>query len=173
MQQTYDQIINELKRMKRTANDIAKGVEKMEEKVTGVPAAKEKEPHSHDSEAVISFASYELQMERAEYERENLMDRFEKEKTDMRNRFDKEKEEMRNQFERDSDKKCKHYRRIIAWISSIMVAFILGFFVTAIWFFSTYEFASYSQDGDGINNYAIETEQGDLNYGPNNPDDKA
>lgn len=144
MQQTYDQIVNELKRMKRTANDIAKGVEKMEEKVTGVPAAKEKEPHSHDSEAVISFASYELQMERAEYERENLMDRHEHEK----------------------DKLCKHYHKIIAWISGITIAFILGLFVTVIWFFSTYEFASYEQDGNGMNNMVgNHSEQGDVNYG--------
>lgn len=144
MQQTYDQIVNELKRMKRTANDIAKGVEKMEEKVTGVPAAKEKEPHSHDSEAVISFASYELQMERAEYERENLMDRFEREK----------------------DKLCKRYHKIIAWISSITIAFILVLFVTVIWFFSTYEFTSYEQDGNGMNNMVgNHSEQGDVNYG--------
>lgn len=148
MQQSYNDIVdvvNELKNLKKTANDMFKEVNKMEEKVG----------YSKDEDVKVSFASYELQQERAEYERESLHDRFEQEKTDMRDRFEREKDKMR-----------KSYRTIIAWICGILIALVVGGCATVIWFFSTYDFMSVSQDGDGINNYAHDTEQGDVIYEP-------
>lgn len=165
MEQLYNEIVNELQNVKKTANQIAKEVEKMEVNLTGVPETKEKKNHSHDGETRISFASYEMQAERFQYEKEDLLDRYEKEKTDMRDRFEKEKDKMR-----------KNYHRIIAWISGALITFLLIVFFAATYVFNNFEFASYAQDSTYGNSNFIGN-NGDITNGetvyPNNPSEES
>ena len=48
----------------------------------------------------------------------------------------------------------KHYRTIVIWISSVLIALIFGIIGGCIYLFSNYDFASYSQESD----------YGDVNY---------
>lgn len=101
-------------------------------------------------EIKIPFAAYETQLER-----------FQEEKRELQDRYDREKEAMR-----------KHYRNLVKWISISFVAFILCVFGTVFWLFYNFDFATYTQDGDGLNNMANRTTQGDVMYEPtsaNNP----
>lgn len=101
-------------------------------------------------EIKIPFAAYETQLER-----------FQEEKRELQDRYDREKESMR-----------KHYRNLVKWISISFVAFILCVFGTVFWLFYNFDFATYTQDGDGLNNMANRTTQGDVMYEPtsaNNP----
>lgn len=74
----------------------------------------------------------------------------------------------------EKDKIRKGYRRIITGICvsfTLAIALIIG---TIFYVASNYEFASYSQDGNGINNYLSESaKQGDLTYEPENPNNTA
>lgn len=101
-------------------------------------------------EIKIPFAAYETQLER-----------FQEEKRELKDRYDREKEAMR-----------KHYRNLVKWISISFAAFILCVFGTVFWLFYNFDFATYTQDGDGLNNMANRTTQGDVMYEPtsaNNP----
>lgn len=101
-------------------------------------------------EIKIPFAAYETQLER-----------FQEEKRELQDCYDREKEAMR-----------KHYRNLVKWISISFVAFILCVFGTVFWLFYNFDFATYTQDGDGLNNMANRTTQGDVMYEPtsaNNP----
>lgn len=100
-------------------------------------------------EIKIPFAAYETQLER-----------FQEEKRELQDRYDREKEAMR-----------KHYRNLVKWISISFVAFIFCVFGTVIWFFNNYDFATYVQDGDGLNNYLKNSTQGDVTYEPENTRD--
>lgn len=106
--------------------------------------------NSSGVEIKIPFAAYETQLER-----------FQEEKRELQDRYDQEKESMR-----------KHYRNLVKWISISFVAFILCVFGTVFWLFYNFDFATYTQDGDGLNNMANKTTQGDVMYEPtsaNNP----
>ena len=70
----------------------------------------------------------------------------------------------------EKDKMRKHYKSIIMWISVAFVTFVLLVFGSIWYLFANYDFTTYSQDGNGINNYLGENaQQGDLNYGAENP----
>lgn len=97
----------------------------------------------------VPFAAYETQAERFQQEKQALLDRF-----------DAEKDKMR-----------KHYKHIVMLIAIPFAAFIIALFGTVIWFFNNYDFASYQQDGDGINNYLNGSSQGDMTYEPTYPGD--
>lgn len=97
----------------------------------------------------VPLAAYEMQQERFFEERKDLMDRAEAEK----------------------DKIRKHYKHIIMLIVIPFAALIIALFGTVVWFFNNYDFASYQQDGDGINNYLNGSSQGDVTYEPTYPRD--
>lgn len=99
--------------------------------------------------AQVPFAAYEMQLER-----------HKEEKSEMEERFLKEKDKMR-----------KHYRNMILWIAIPFLTFIVAVFGLVGWVLFNYDIVSWSQDGSGINNYAYESTQGDLNYEPNYPHD--
>lgn len=105
--------------------------------------------------AQVPFAAYEMQLER------HL-----EEKKEIEERHLKEKESIHDRHEREKDKMRKHYRSIILWIAIPFIAFIIGTFGTVAWFFANYDFSSYSQDGDGFNNMATQSTQGDVTYEP-------
>lgn len=69
-------------------------------------------------------------------------------------RFDEEKEKMR-----------KHYKHLVMFITIPFAIFIVVIFVFFIWFFTNYDLATYEQDGDGLNNIANKTTQGNVTYG--------
>lgn len=98
-----------------------------------------------DSEIVqVPFVAYEMQLERNNEEKQAMAERYEQEKDKMR----------------------KHYRNLIMWICIPFILFMLATFGTVWYFFSNYDFMSYSQDGDGLNNIANKTTQGDIIYEP-------
>src|SRR5699024_8492232 len=97
----------------------------------------------------VPLAAYEIQQERFFEERKDLMDRVEAEKEKMR----------------------KHYKHIIMLIAIPFAALIIALFGTVVWFFNNYDFASYQQDGDGVNNYLNGSSQGDVTYEPTYPGD--
>lgn len=103
----------------------------------------------------VPFAAYEMQLERNMEEKQAIEDRHLQEKEAIHKRHEEEKDKMR-----------KHYRSIILWISIPFIAFIIATFGTVAWFFANYDFASYSQDGDGFNNMATQSTQGDVTYEP-------
>ena len=80
---------------------------------------------------LLPLASFEMQQDRFQEEREFYRD----EREHLAERHESEKEKMR-----------KHYRTIIAWISAVLLAMIVGVFGTAIWFLSNYEITDFSQD---------------------------
>lgn len=106
----------------------------------------------------IPFAAYETALERAHEERRQIDELHLKEKEGIFSCHEKEMEETR-----------KHYRNIIKWIVIPFIVFIVGVFSTVVWFFNNYDFASYVQDGNGINNYLRDSTQGDLTYEPAYP----
>lgn len=91
----------------------------------------------------VPLAAYEMQQERFFEERKDLMDRAESEKDKMR----------------------KHYKHLVMFITIPFAIFIVGIFVFCIWFFTNYDLATYEQDGDGLNNIANKTTQGNVTYG--------
>lgn len=97
----------------------------------------------------VPLAAYEMQQERFFEERKDLMDRAEAEKDKMR----------------------KHYKHIVTLIVIPFAALIIALFGTVVWFFNHYDFASYQQDGDGINSYLNGSSQGDVTYEPTYPGD--
>lgn len=105
--------------------------------------------------AQIPFAAYEMQLERSKEEKEAIEERHLKEKEQIHNRHEIEKEKMR-----------KHYRNLILWIAVPFIVFIIAVFGTVAWFFNNYDFATYTQDGNGLNNIANKTTQGDVIYEP-------
>lgn len=105
--------------------------------------------------AQIPFAAYEMQLERSKEEKEAIEERHLKEKEQIHNRHEMEKEKMR-----------KHYRGIILWIAIPFVVFVIAVFGSVAWFFNNYDFATYTQDGNGLNNIANKTTQGDVIYEP-------
>lgn len=105
--------------------------------------------------AQIPFAAYEMQLERSKEEKEAIEERHLKEKEQIHNRHEIEKEKMR-----------KHYRNLILWIAIPFLTFIVAVFGTVAWFFSNYDIMSYTQDGNGLNNIANKTTQGDVIYEP-------
>ncbi len=106
--------------------------------------------------AEIPFAAYEMQLERHLQEKKEMEERHLKEKEQIHDRHEREKERIR-----------KHYKNIIMWISIPFIVFLIGVFGSVVWFFREYEFASYAQDGDGLNNIVNESTQGDVTYEPN------
>ena len=106
--------------------------------------------------AEIPFAAYEMQLERHLQEKKEMEERHLKEKEQIHDRHEREKERIR-----------KHYKNLIMWISIPFIVFLIGVFGSAVWFFGEYEFASYAQDGDGLNNIVNESAQGDVTYEPN------
>lgn len=90
----------------------------------------------------VPLAAYEVQQERFFEERKDLMDRAEAEKDKMR----------------------KHYKHIIMLIAIPFIVFLVGVFGSVVWFLNNYDFATYEQDGDGLNNMANKTSQGDVTY---------
>ena len=88
-------------------------------------------------------------------------------------RFQEEKQQLMQFHKEEKDAMREHYRNIVKWVSVSLIAFIIAVFGTVIWFFNNYDLASWTQDGDGINNYAYETTQGDLHYEPKNTDDNS
>lgn len=106
--------------------------------------------------AEIPFAAYEMQLERHLQEKKEMEERHLKEKEQIHDRHEREKERIR-----------KHYKNIIMWISIPFIVFLIGVFGGVVWFFGEYEFASYAQDGDGLNNIVNESAQGDVTYEPN------
>ena len=74
-------------------------------------------------------------------------------------------------FDVEKDKKRKHYKTLVMFVTIPLVTLIIAIFATVIWFFSNYDFASYNQDGDGINNYLNSSSQGDVRYEPIYPGD--
>ena len=106
--------------------------------------------------AEIPFAAYEMQLERHLQEKKEMEERHLKEKEQIHDRHEREKERIR-----------KHYKNIIMWISIPFIVFLIGAFGSIVWFFGEYEFASYAQDGDGLNNIVNESTQGDVTYEPN------
>lgn len=106
--------------------------------------------NSSGVEIKIPFAAYETQLER-----------FQEEKRELQDRYDQEKESMR-----------KHYRNLVKWISISFVAFILCVFGTLFYFITNYDFMSFNQDAEGINNYAYNTTQGDVMYESTDKTDK-
>ena len=99
----------------------------------------------------VPLAAYELQLERHLEEKKDLLDRHELEKDKMR----------------------KQYRTIVGWLAGVLIALLIGVFGTAIWFMNTYDIMSYSQDGNGLNNIANRTTQGDVIYEPESSDNTA
>lgn len=97
----------------------------------------------------VPFAAYEIQEERHKEEKEKLM----------------------NRHDAEMDKVRKHYKNIVMFITIPFATLIVAIFATVIWFFSSYDFASYNQDGDGINNYLNSSSQGDVTYEPIYPGD--
>lgn len=110
--------------------------------------------------AQVPFAAYEMQLER------NL-----EEKKEIEERHLKEKEKIHERHEQEKDKMRKHYRNMILWIAIPFLTFIVAVFGLVGWVLFNYDIVSWSQDGSGINNYAYESTQGDLNYEPNYPYD--
>lgn len=108
----------------------------------------------------IPFVAYEM-----------LGERHKEEKSEMEERFLKEKEQIHERHEREKDKMRKHYRNLILWIAIPFLTFIVAVFGLVGWVLFNYDIVSWSQDGSGINNYAYESTQGDLNYEPNYPHD--
>lgn len=101
-------------------------------------------------EIKIPFAAYETQLER-----------FQEEKRELQDRYDREKEAMR-----------KHYRNLVKWISIAFATFVLCVFGTLFYFLTNYDFMSFNQDAEGINNYAYNTTQGDVMYESTDKTDK-
>lgn len=110
--------------------------------------------------AQVPFAAYEMQLER-----------HKEEKSEMEERFLKEKEKIHERHEQEKDKMRKHYRNLILWIAIPFLTFIIAVFGTVAWFFNNYDFATYTQDGYGLNNIANRTTQGDVIYEPETPAD--
>lgn len=110
--------------------------------------------------AQVPFAAYEMQLER-----------HKEEKSEMEERFLKEKKQIHERHEQEKDKMRKHYRNMILWIAIPFLTFIVAVFGLVGWVLFNYDIVSWSQDGSGINNYAYESTQGDLNYEPNYPHD--
>lgn len=106
----------------------------------------------------IPFVAYEM-----------LGERHKEEKSEMEERFLKEKEQIHERHEREKDKMRKHYRNLILWIAIPFLTFIVAVFGTVAWFFNNYDFATYTQDGSGLNNIANRTTQGDVTYEPKTP----
>lgn len=78
-----------------------------------------------DSEIVqVPFVAYEMQLERNNEEKQAMAERYEQEKDKMR----------------------KHYRNLIMWICIPFILFMLATFGTVWYFFSNYDFMSYSQE---------------------------
>ena len=99
----------------------------------------------------VPLVAYEMQLERNLEEKQALLDRH-----------DKEKDKMR-----------KQYRTIIGWLAGVTIALLIGVFGTVIWFLYNCDITGVTQDGDGLNNYAYSTEQGDVIYEPANTVDHA
>lgn len=76
-------------------------------------------------------------------------------------RFDEEKEKLR-----------KHYQRIVISISSVLVIMIIGIFALVFYFFSNYDFATVSQDGDGLNNFVNRSSSVEVAYGAEDNNDQ-
>ncbi len=108
-----------------------------------------KDMNDVSSVQMIPLAAYEMAQERNENEKNRMRDDFQKEKSEMRD----------------------HYKKIIGWVCTALTVLIVGFFGVLIWFFSNYEVFGVSQDGNGLNNYAYGTEQGDVIYGAENQND--
>lgn len=109
--------------------------------------------------AQIPFVAYEMQLERNHEDIEELGKRFSEEKKDILDRH-----------ERVNDKIRKHDRAIIISLAVALSIMIIGVFAFAFWLFSNFDFMSTTIDGDGLNNVAIETTQGDVIYEPIRPD---
>ncbi len=109
---------------------------------------------------MIPLAAYEMAHERNENEKDRMRTDFQNEKNRMRDDFQKEKTEMRDR-----------YQKIIKWVCAALATLIICVFGALIWFFSSYDVLGVSQDGDGLNNYAYGTEQGDVIYGAENQND--
>lgn len=103
----------------------------------------------------VPFAAYETMLER------NL-----EEKKQIEEQHLKEKEQIHERHEAEKDKMRKHYRGIILWIAIPFIVFIIAAFGSVTWFFNNYDFATYTQDGNGLNNIASKTTQGDVIYEP-------
>lgn len=147
-----------LKQIKESEKETVQALLQFEELRKKLLEAYDMEDKSELQVTQIPFAAYEMALERAHEERRQIDELHLKEKEGIFSRHEKEKESMQ-----------KHYRNIIKWIVIPFIVFIVGVFGTVAWFFNNYDFASYVQDGDGINNYLRDSTQGDLTYEPAYP----
>lgn len=81
-------------------------------------------------------------------------------------RHKEEMKELRTEQEQERNSMRKHYRKIIISLVVVLGIFIAGLFGSVFYIFSNYEFASYVQDGSGMNNYLKDSTQGDVTYEP-------
>lgn len=96
---------------------------------------------------------------------EMILDRLLEERTESEKIHAEERKEMRESHKKELENTVKHCKTIVKWVCGAFLAFVFLVFAGVIWFFSNYELASYTQDGDGLNNMANYTTQGDVTYG--------
>ena len=119
-----------------------------------------KETSGLHNDIYVPFAAYEMQEERHH-------ESFEAQEA----RNMEERQKLMDRHDAELDKVRKHYKNIVMFITIPFATLIVAIFATVIWFFGSYDFASYNQDGDGINNYLNSSSQGDVTYEPIYPGD--
>lgn len=74
---------------------------------------------------------------------------------------------MQDRYTQEKLEMMKHYRTIIAWLIGIIALIMIAIFGSAVWFLTNYDISTYSQDGNGFNNFIGDCAvQGDLEYVP-------
>lgn len=159
----FDSIIEQYREVENT---VAMMLMEIHKKITEMEKLKmnetemKKETSGLHNDIYVPFAAYEMQEERHH-------ESFEAQEA----RHIEEKEKLMDRHDAELDKVRKHYKNIVMFITIPFATLIIAIFATVIWFFSNYDFASYNQDGDGINNYLNSSSQGDVRYEPIYPGD--
>lgn len=159
----FDNIIEQYREVENT---VAMMLMEIHKKITEMEKLKmnetemKKETSGLHNDIYVPFAAYEMQEERHH-------ESFEAQEA----RNMEERQKLMDRHDAELDKVRKHYQHLVMFITIPFAVFVAAAFMFAAWFVSSYDFASYNQDGDGINNYLNSSSQGDVTYEPIYPGD--
>lgn len=153
----FDSIIEQYREVENT---VAMMLMEIHKKITEMEKLKmnetemKKETSGLHNDIYVPFAAYEMQEERHH-------ESFEAQEA----RNMEERQKLMDRHDAELDKLRKHYQHLVMFITIPFAAFVVAAFVFAAWFVNSYDLATYEQDGDGLNNIANKTTQGDVTYG--------
>lgn len=160
----FDSIIEQYREVENT---VAMMLMEIHKKITEMEKLKmnetemKKETSGLHNDIYVPFAAYEMQEERHH-------ESFEAQEA----RHIEEKEKLMNRHDAELDKLRKHYQKIVISVSSVLAIMIIGIFSLVFYFFNNYDFATVTQDGDGLNNFVNRSASVEVSYGSEDNNDQ-